>query len=105
MTIDGQSSYVVGLNQVGLRRAGFDAKAIVQLKDAYRVIYRSGLAWIEILAALKRNSSTARPPNSCRFSSSPSGESIPERRMPPGATLRIHAEDDEEAENRRAKAG
>ena len=26
VTIDGQSSYVVGLNQVGLKRAGYDAE-------------------------------------------------------------------------------
>ena len=45
VTIDGQSSYVVGLNQIGLRRAGHGRQTVLQLKEAYRVIYRSGLSW------------------------------------------------------------
>ena len=76
--IDGGSTMVVGLNKVGLRRAGFNAEELRQLKAAYQVIYRSGLAWTEILdvlelefpvgpaAALLRSATTPptpRPPN------------------------------------------
>jgi UDP-N-acetylglucosamine acyltransferase len=40
-----------GLNLVGLRRAGFSKDAIRQLKQAYRILYRSGLP---LEQALKR---------------------------------------------------
>ena len=43
VTVDGLSSLVVGLNKIGLRRAGYDQAAIRELMAAYRVIYRSGL--------------------------------------------------------------
>ena len=52
--VDGRSSTVVGLNLIGLRRGGFDDKGITQLKAAYRLIYRSGLTWNEILVQLKQ---------------------------------------------------
>lgn len=53
VTVDGLSSRIVGLNFVGLRRAGFSSEEILQLKKAYRVIYRSGLKWQEILEILR----------------------------------------------------
>ncbi len=53
VTVDGLSSMVVGLNTIGLRRAGFNSNDLRVLKEAYRIIYRSGLAWKEILAALE----------------------------------------------------
>ena len=105
VTIDGQSSYVVGLNQIGLKRAGYDAKSIARLKEAYRVIYRSGLMWQEILAALQEQFHDEAAAEFLPFLRSTKRGIIPERRMPPGATIRIHAVDDQEAENRQAKAG
>src|SRR5258706_493733 len=36
----GTCSQVVGLNKVGLRRNGYTPQQILQLKNAYRVIYR-----------------------------------------------------------------
>jgi UDP-N-acetylglucosamine acyltransferase len=51
--IDGDSSKIVGLNLVGLKRAGFTHDQIGQLKAAYRLIYRGGLLWTNLLAALK----------------------------------------------------
>ena len=47
VTVDGLSSLVVGLNKIGLRRAGYDQAAIQHLMAAYRVIYRSGLRWAD----------------------------------------------------------
>ena len=84
MTIDGQSSYVVGLNQIGLKRAGYDIRTIARLKEAYRVIYRSGLAWKDVLENSAGNS--PRPPrrSSCRFSQRPSGASSPSGGCRPG---------------------
>jgi UDP-N-acetylglucosamine acyltransferase len=53
VTVDGQSSLIVGLNSVGLRRSGMSKEELAALKEAYRVIYRSGQTWNEILAALQ----------------------------------------------------
>ena len=47
LMIDGISGCIVGLNLVGLRRNGFVAEEIAELKAAYRLIYRSGLKWSE----------------------------------------------------------
>ena len=44
---------VVGLNKIGLRRNGYTAKDLLQLKEAYRIIYRLGLRWKEVLAQLQ----------------------------------------------------
>jgi UDP-N-acetylglucosamine acyltransferase len=52
VTVDGDSTRIVGLNLVGLRRAGFTTAEIDQLKAAYRLIYRSGLRWPEVLERL-----------------------------------------------------
>lgn len=53
VTVDGFTTLVVGLNIIGLRRAGFSHQQIHQLKEAYRIIYRSGLSWAQILQRLK----------------------------------------------------
>ncbi len=105
VTIDGQSSFVVGLNQVGLKRAGHDPQSIARLKEAYRVIYRSGLAWKEILAALAEQFQDGAAAEFLPFLASTKRGIVPERRMPPGATLRIHPVEEPEEEVRRAKAG
>ncbi len=52
---DGHRAEVVGLNLVGLRRAGFDAATRGALKWALRVLYRSGLRQQEALEALERD--------------------------------------------------
>ena len=52
VTID-LAGCVVGLNLVGLRRNGFTAEQVVQLKAAYRVIYRRGVKWSEVLEQLE----------------------------------------------------
>ena len=90
MTIDGQSSYVVGLNQIGLRRAGYSAEEIAQLKEAYRVIYRSGLLWAEILQKLKEEFTVGLAATYHPFLAASTRGIIPERRLPPGATIKLH---------------
>jgi UDP-N-acetylglucosamine acyltransferase len=42
-----------GLNSVGLRRAGFSAGDMRVLKDAYRILYRSGLKLADALARIE----------------------------------------------------
>jgi UDP-N-acetylglucosamine acyltransferase len=104
VTVDGLSSLVVGLNHIGLRRAGFDQQTIWQLKAAYRVIYRSGLAWAEILKRLKSDFADGPAAHFYRFLSTTSRGITPERRGPLGATIKLHRELETAAELR-AKAG
>jgi UDP-N-acetylglucosamine acyltransferase len=52
VTIDGLTSRVVGLNSIGLRRAGLDADVIRDLKAAYRIVFRSGLRWTAAIQQL-----------------------------------------------------
>lgn len=40
---------ICGLNMVGLRRAGFNAEQRMELKQAYRILFRSSLKWSEAL--------------------------------------------------------
>jgi UDP-N-acetylglucosamine acyltransferase len=42
-TTDGNPPRVRGLNSVGLRRAGFTAEERGALKQAYRILFRSGM--------------------------------------------------------------
>ncbi|KKK51298.1 hypothetical protein LCGC14_3116340, partial [marine sediment metagenome] len=108
VTIDGLSSLVVGLNQVGLRRAGFDQQQVRQLKAAYRVTYRSGLPWKETLARLHAEFPDGPAAKFYEFLSTTTRGITLERRTPPGATLRIHGESDGESDTEtgpQAKAG
>jgi UDP-N-acetylglucosamine acyltransferase len=43
----------VGLNLVGLKRAGFDEAAILTLKKAYRILFRAGLKLGDALARIE----------------------------------------------------
>jgi UDP-N-acetylglucosamine acyltransferase len=96
VTLDGGTAMVVGLNKVGLRRAGFTGSEFGALKAAYRVIYRSGFTWQEMLDALRE-----------QFTAGPAAEFLPfflggkrgfvqERRTPPGAIVRLVRDENEE---------
>ena len=50
-TADGNPATVIGLNAIGLKRAGFSPEARKKIKDAYKVIYHSNL---NISQALKQ---------------------------------------------------
>jgi UDP-N-acetylglucosamine acyltransferase len=97
VTVDGLSSLVVGLNTVGLRRSGLDPVRIQQIKDAYRVIYRSGLMWKEILDILRTQYAAGPAAAFYEFLSTTKRGIISERRMPPGATLKIKPRDEEQS--------
>ena len=105
VTIDGQSSMVVGLNQVGLRRAGHDLAAIRQLKAAYRLIYRSGLKWDEVLERLQAEFAEGPAADFHRFFLTTKRGITSERRVPPGATIKFRREGEAVVEKRRAQAG
>jgi UDP-N-acetylglucosamine acyltransferase len=52
VTTDGMPGRAHGLNLIGLRRAGFKASEVQALKEAYRLLLRSGLTLDEALAQL-----------------------------------------------------
>ena len=104
VTLDGLSSHVVGLNSIGLRRAGFSSEELSQLKSAYRVIFRSGLCWNDILLRLQEEFCDGPAAQFHQFLSTTTRGIMTERRLPPGAVVRLR--DEEEAKPRlRTRAG
>ena len=103
VTVDGLSSLVVGLNKIGLRRAGYDQAAIQELMAAYRVIYRSGLRWAELLEQLRTRFPTGPAALFYEFLSTTARGIVSERRAPPGATIKLR--DTVEAESGTGRAG
>ncbi len=49
----GQRARVVGINLIGLRRAGLDRNVILEIKRAYKLLFRSGKRLEEALAELE----------------------------------------------------
>jgi UDP-N-acetylglucosamine acyltransferase len=89
VTVDGLSSLVVGLNKIGLRRAGYNQAAIQQLMAAYRVIYRSGLRWADVLEQLRTRFPVGPAALFYEFLSTTARGIVSERRAPPGATIKL----------------
>jgi UDP-N-acetylglucosamine acyltransferase len=56
-----------GINLVGLRRAGFDADRILALKQAFRILYRSGLKLADALARIEAEIPTPDTLHMVRF--------------------------------------
>lgn len=94
--LDGGSSLVVGLNRVGLKRAGLTTSQISELKTAYQIVYRSGLSHDQRLTELTRMFANCPAAELGEFFLGGSRGFVRERRMPPGATLRaVHGSDRE----------
>jgi len=89
VTIDGLSSLVVGLNKIGLRRSGFKQAGIQELMAAYRVVYRSGLRWTEVIEQLRTRFPTGPASLFYEFLSTTARGITSERRAPPGATIKL----------------
>lgn len=105
VTLDGGTGAVVGLNLVGLRRNGFQAAQVAEIKAAYRLIYRSGLPWNEMLERLRAEFPTGPAARfHAFFLSGGSRGFVQERRAPPAATIRLPAADDLDA-SARSRAG
>jgi UDP-N-acetylglucosamine acyltransferase len=83
------SAEVVGLNKVGLRRNGYSADQVAQLKLAYRVIYRQGLRWNEVLEILRTQFSTGPAAVFYEFLKAGRRGFVQERRISAKATLKI----------------
>jgi UDP-N-acetylglucosamine acyltransferase len=89
VTLDGGTAMVVGLNKVGLRRAGFTGSEFAELKSAYRVIYRSGLTWQEMLDELRMQFVSGPAAEFLTFFLGGKRGFVQERRTPPGAIVRL----------------
>jgi UDP-N-acetylglucosamine acyltransferase len=89
VTLDGHANGIVGLNRVGLRRAGFNRDEIQQIKDAYRLIYRSGLTWNEVLQQLAVEFPEGPAADFHRFFITGKHGFMPERRTPDAATVKL----------------
>jgi hypothetical protein len=77
------------LNKIGLRRAGYEPAAIRELMAAYRVIYRSGLRWVDVLEQLRTQFATGPASLFYEFLSTTARGIVSERRTPPGATIKL----------------
>ena len=104
VTLDGFTSGVVGLNLVGLRRAGYNSEDITRLKNAYRLIYRSGQPWNDILSQLRTEFDSGPAAEFYPFFSSGKYGFMPERRTPEAATIKLFRERRTDAEPQ-TKAG
>jgi UDP-N-acetylglucosamine acyltransferase len=94
--IEGGVALVVGLNKVGLRRNGYTAEQILQLKQAYRVIYREGHRWSDVLQILKADFATGPAAAFHEFLAAGRRGFIQERRISRTATLKlVHAASDD----------
>jgi len=91
--ICGDTSRVVGLNLIGLRRRGHSSDEIKQLKTAYRVIYRSQLPWKEIVAGLQADYVAGPAANYGEFFKNGDRGYVPERRKSRPATLKVFPQD------------
>lgn len=85
----GATSQVVGLNKVGLRRNGFTPDEILQLKQAYRVIYREGHRWKDVLEILQERFASGPAKLFYEFFQTGKRGFIQERRISRKATLKL----------------
>ncbi len=104
VTVDGATNRVVGLNRIGLRRSGVADDQMLQLKEAYRIMYRYGFTWPEAIAELTKNYPHGPAARLAPFLSAGRRGYVPERRVPRGVTLRLPDDlpcDDHEKQLRR----
>lgn len=105
VTVDGGTTMVVGLNKVGLRRAGFTRDQIDQLKQAYQVIYRSGLPWEEMLDQIGEQFTDGPAAEFEPFFRAGTRGFVQERRTPPGAIVRLVRNEEDQSPSVERKAG
>jgi UDP-N-acetylglucosamine acyltransferase len=92
---DGDAALIVGLNKIGLKRSGMTDDEILQVKQAYRVIYRQGLLFNDMVAALEERFHVGPASEFAEFFRNGKRGFIQERRSPPRATVKLHTADDE----------
>ncbi|WP_428608536.1 acyl-ACP--UDP-N-acetylglucosamine O-acyltransferase [Sedimenticola sp.] len=67
VTCDGNPARVIGLNTVGLRRAGIPSANRAAIKQTYKILYHAGLNTSQALAQLKTHPGTPESDNILRF--------------------------------------
>ena len=100
--IDGATTKAVGLNRVGLKRAGFTERQMEQLKAAYQLIYRSGLAWKEVLQRLMTEFESGPAAELHSFLAATQRGIVQDRRGPRMAAVKITQVELDEAAQRKA---
>jgi UDP-N-acetylglucosamine acyltransferase len=95
MLTDGETGQIVGLNRVGLRRAGFDRLQVAELKQAYRIAYRQGDLFDQVIAHLEQTFATGPALELAEFFRGGRRGFVQERRSPPKVALRLHPAADE----------
>ncbi len=66
-TRSGGVNDIIGLNIVGMRRAGITAPERLEIKRAFKTLYRSGLNFPEAVAAIKREQKSPHALEFCAF--------------------------------------
>ena len=79
VTVDGLSSEVVGLNNVGLRRAKFSVEDRNTLKAVYRILYGKGMPWSEIVKKIEEEYTSGPGLEMARFLATTTRGITPER--------------------------
>lgn len=87
---DGASAMIVGLNRIGLKRSGMSDGEIRQLKVAYRLIYRQGLSFDEMVASIEQEFPVGPATEFAEFFRSGKRGFVQERRSPPRTAIRLH---------------
>jgi UDP-N-acetylglucosamine acyltransferase len=95
VTVDGQASQVVGLNLIGLKRHGFSAEQIFELKAAYRVIYKSDSNWNQMLGELQTQFAAGPAADFAPFLAACQRGIVQERRGARGVKLKVLSSDEE----------
>jgi UDP-N-acetylglucosamine acyltransferase len=61
VTVDGHPAKVSGINNVGLSRAGYSPEMRRLVKQAYRILYRSGLSLPQAIAVMEQELEACEP--------------------------------------------
>lgn len=100
VTVDGLTSRIVGLNQIGLRRSGRTTEEIKTLKEVYRLVFRSGLPWKQVLEKMQTEYAVGPGAEMTQFLLSTKRGIVSERRSSGRNPLRLVEVRDDENENK-----
>jgi UDP-N-acetylglucosamine acyltransferase len=103
VTVDGDTAKVVGLNTIGLKRNGYSPDDILDLKKAYRLLYRSGLPLAEIVAELKALYPTGAASEFASFLANCKRGFIQERRRMHAPALKLYQPSENDSERSESK--
>lgn len=103
VTVDGLTSRIVGLNQIGLRRNGRSTEEVKILKEVYRLVFRSGLTWKELLDRMQKEHSVGPGAEVTQFLLGTKRGIVSERNSAARRPLRLHSGDSVDDEDERVQ--